>query len=131
LVASAFTGLDQRKFRTGILCGFLIGATGYLCLGLAPSLPFACAAVVLAHSGGAIAWVFSTTLLQIHTDDKFRGRVFSAEFAFSMLTLSIVSYSAGVLADKGVSVQSLAMYTGVIILIPALLWAMALRLWRE
>ena len=131
LVASAFTGLDQRKFRTGILCGFLIGATGYICLGLAPSLPFACAAVVLAHSGGAIAWVFSTTLLQIHTDDKFRGRVFSAEFAFSMLTLSIVSYSAGVLADKGVSVQSLAMYTGVIILIPALLWAMALRLWRE
>ena len=38
----------------------------------------------LAHSGGSIAWVFSTTLLQKYTDDKFRGRVFSAEFAFMM-----------------------------------------------
>ena len=77
-----------------------------------------------------MAWVFSTTLLQIHTDDKFRGRVFSAEFAFSMFTLSIVSYSAGVLADRGVSVHTLAIWTGLIILIPAILWALALRLWR-
>ncbi len=131
LIASRFTGLDQRKFRTGILCGFLIGAAGYMCLGLAPSLPFACAAIVLAHSGGAIGWVFSTTLLQIHTDDKFRGRVFSAEFAFSMLTLSIVSYGAGFFADQGVSVRTLAIWTGGIILIPAALWLAALQLWRE
>jgi MFS family permease len=129
--ASVFTGLSQARFRVGILCGFLIGAAGYICLGLAPPLPLACAAIVLAHSGGAIAWVFSTTLLQIHTEDRFRGRVFSAEFAFSMFTLSIVSFSAGVLADKGVSVRTLAMCTGVIILLPALLWALALRLWKE
>ncbi len=131
LTASIFTGVDQRKFRTAILCGFLIGATGYMCLGLSPSLPWACAAIVLAHSGGAIGWVFSTTLLQIHTGDKFRGRVFSAEFAFSMFTLSIVSYSAGVLADQGVPVRTLALCTGAIILIPACLWAAALRLWRD
>ena len=131
LLASTFTGLDQRKFRAGILCGFLIGATGYMCLGFSPSLPWACAAIVLAHSGGAIGWVFSTTLLQIHTDDRFRGRVFSAEFAFSMLTLSIVSYSAGVLADQGVPVRTLALCTGAIILVPAFLWGLALRLWRD
>ncbi len=129
--ASAFTGLDQHKFRIGILFGFLIGAAGYVCLGLAPSLLLACAAIVLAHSGGAIAWVFSTTLLQIQTDDRFRGRVFSAEFAFSMFTLSIVSYSAGILADQGVPVRTLAMWTGAVILIPAFLWGLALRLWRD
>ncbi len=131
LAASVFTGVDQRRFRTAILCGFLIGATGYMCLGLSPSLPWACAAIGLAHSGGAIGWVFSTTLLQIHTGDKFRGRVFSAEFAFSMFTLSIVSYSAGILADQGVPVRTLALCTGAVILIPACLWLAALRLWRD
>lgn len=131
LAASIFTGSDQRRYRTGILYGFVIGAAGYMGLALAPTLPWACAAIVLAHAGGAIAWVFSTTLLQIHTDDKFRGRVFSAEFAFSMFTLSIVSYSAGVLADRGIPVRTLALYTGFIVLIPACLWAMALSLWRD
>jgi hypothetical protein len=87
-------------------------------------------ALVVAHSGGSIAWVYSTTLLQTGTSDRFRGRVFSAEFALSMAMLSIVSYSAGVLADGGVPVRTLAMWTGLVVLIPSLLWAVAIRtLW--
>ena len=86
---------------------------------------------MLAHSGGSTAWVFSTTLLQLRTEDKFRGRVFSAEFAFSMLTLSVVSYSAGLLSDRGVSVRSLAQTTAALVLIPGIGWAIAQRLWRN
>ncbi len=131
LIASTWTGLDERNFRRGILCGFGLGFVGYCTLGLSANLAMACLGIVIAHSGGAIAWVFSTTLLQMKTDDTFRGRVFSAEFALSMLTLSIVSYGAGLLADVGVSVRTLAIATGFMVLIPGILWAFAQRLWRE
>jgi hypothetical protein len=100
-------------------------------LGFSGSLLGACVAVVIAHSGGSTCWVFSTTLLQLHTEDRFRGRVFSAEFAFNMLMLSATTYTAGLLADKGVSVYRLAMLTGLLILIPGILWAMAQRLWKQ
>lgn len=131
LIGALWAGHDPARLRRGILYGFLIGAAGYLALGVAPNLLLACSAVVLAHAGGSTIWVFSTTLLQAQTDDRFRGRVFSAEFAFSMLSMSTVSYLAGVLIDLGASVRSVAIGTGLIVLIPSLLWALALRLWRR
>jgi MFS family permease len=131
IIANYFTGTDQRKFRIGILCGFVIGALGYALLGTAGALWTACLAVIIAHGGSSVSWVFSTTILQMSTDDKFRGRVFAAEAAFSMLTISIVSYSAGILADAGVRVRTLASGTGLLILVPVILWTLALRLWSE
>jgi MFS family permease len=130
-VASYWSGHNEQRFRIGIVVSFVVGSVGYFLLGFAPSLLLACLCVVLAHSGGSTAWVFSTTLLQLHTEDKFRGRVFSAEFAFSMLTLSVLSYSAGLLSDRGVPVQSLARMTSALVLIPGIAWAIAQRLWRD
>lgn len=130
LVATRWSGHDERRYRIGIVLGFVTGGIGYLLLGWSGSLIGACLAVVLAHSGGSTTWVFSTTLLQSHTDDRFRGRVFSAEFAFNMLTLSLTTYSAGLLADHGVSVYTLATITGMMVLVPGILWAIAQRLWR-
>ena len=130
IMAARWSGHDQRRYRLGIVFGFLTGALGYTLLGWSGSLPGACLAVMLAHSGGSTTWVFSTTLLQLQTDDRFRGRVFSAEFAFNMLTLSLTTYTAGLLSDQGVSVYTLARLTGLLVLIPGILWAMALRLWR-
>jgi MFS family permease len=130
LCGGYWAGRSEPRLRRGILIGFLLGATGYLLLGASRAAWQACAAVAVAHAGGSIIWVFSTTLLQKQTDDRFRGRVFSAEFAFSMLTMSVVNYLAGVLADEGVAVKMLAFLTGGIVLIPAAAWALALRLWR-
>ncbi|MBI3281833.1 MAG: MFS transporter [Acidobacteria bacterium] len=130
MVAGLWTGSRASRFRVAILFGFLVGALGYVALSAAGSVWTASAAVVLAHSGGAIAWVYSTTLLQIQTEDRFRGRVFSAEFAFSMLVLSIITYTAGVLADAGIPVRTLAAWTGLIVLLPAVWWGRSLRLWR-
>jgi predicted MFS family arabinose efflux permease len=130
-VASRWTGHNERRFRLGIVASFVVGSIGYFLLGYAPSLVLACLCVVLAHSGGSTAWVFSTTLLQLHTEDKFRGRVFSAEFAFTMLTLSLVSYSAGLFSDEGVSPGTLAHITAALVLIPGIAWAIAQRLWRH
>ena len=67
--------------------------------------------VVLAHAGTSTNWVFSATLLQIHTEDRFRGRAFSADYALCMLTISASSYLAGAL-DLGVALATFAIYLG-------------------
>jgi hypothetical protein len=129
ILISRWSGHDEQRFRLGIIAGFVAGAIGYVALGFAWSLPAACLAIVLAHSGGSTCWVFSTTLLHLHTEDRFRGRVFSTEFAFNMLTLSATTYTAGYLSDQGTSVYTLAKITGLLILVPGILWAIAQKLW--
>ncbi len=131
LVAGYCLGRESRRLRLGILLGFLAGAAGYLALSVAPSLAWACSAVILAHGGSSTIWVFSTTLLQEQTEDRYRGRVFSADYALQSLTVSVVSYLAGVLIDLGVGVRTMAALTGLLTLAPALLWGLAQRFWRD
>jgi hypothetical protein len=57
--------------------------------------------------------------------------VSSAEFAFTMVTLSLVSYSAGLLFDQQVTVRTLAHATAALVAAAGILWALAQRLWRE
>ncbi|HYL76542.1 MAG TPA: MFS transporter [Bryobacteraceae bacterium] len=121
----------HKRMRFGILLGFLGGAIGYWTLGHASGLLVACAAIALAHAGGSSLWVFSSTLLQIQTDDKFRGRVFAAEWAFSVLAMSLTSYSAGVLIDGQMSAPAVASLTGLVMLLPAVLWGWALTSWKH
>jgi MFS family permease len=127
LISGYWAGSLRSRMRLGILFAFLVVSIGYLGLAAAPTFPLACAAIIFAHAGGSTLWVFSTTLLQVQTDDRLRGRVFSAEFAFSVLTMSLSSYSAGALIDRGVPVGYVAGLTGLVMLIPALLWAHVLK----
>ena len=131
MIAGRFAHSNEKRLRMGILAGFLLAAAGYLLLGISHSLLAASAAVTLAHGGGSIVWVFSTTLLQMKTDDRFRGRVFSADFAFSMLVLSTTNFYAGILVDKGMDPHWIATGTGLLMLLPAVLWLAAQRLWRS
>jgi predicted MFS family arabinose efflux permease len=126
-----WSGQNRARLRLGILFGFLLGATGFAGLSVAPSLALAVLAVVIASSGNSLGWVFSTTLLQFHTEDRFRGRVFSADFAFLVLSMSIASFLAGQLVDWGVPARAVALWTGLLALLPAAAWAFAMRVWRE
>jgi MFS family permease len=130
LIAGRWSGYSEQRMRSGIMFAYGIACFGYLTVSWAPSLPIVCLAVAIAHSGGSIAWVFSTTLLQKYTEDKYRGRVFSAEFAFTMGTLSVVTFFAGVSVDAGLPVRMLALVVGCLMLIPSGLWIWAQRLWR-
>jgi MFS family permease len=131
VVAGYWAGRARPRLRRGILFGFAISGLGYLALALSPSLAPAVLAVAFAHGGGSIGWVFSTTLLQFQTDDRFRGRVFSADFAFMVLTMSIATYGCGALIDWGVPVRALALATAIVAVFPALGWMFAMRLWRD
>ena len=135
LIGSFSTGFwarnDERRMRKGIFWAFLIAGASYALLSGAPTLPVAALAVMAGHAGTSQAWVFSTTMLQRTTEDRFRGRVFSADFAGLFLVMAAVSYAASHLIDGGVHVRHIALATGAISLVPALLWWRAQRLWSD
>jgi predicted MFS family arabinose efflux permease len=130
LISATWAGRSERRLRTGILCGLLASGAGYTMLGLSKSLLLACSWTILAHMGAAVVWVFSTTLLQLTTDDRFRGRVFAAELGLAMVTLAAGAYVAGYFLDAGVPATSVATDTGLLMLIPAALWLWAQRFWK-
>ena len=86
---------------------------------------------MLAHMGGSTVWVFSTTLLQLHTEDRFRGRVFAADLGLGSLTFAVTAYLAGVFLDSGISARTVATGTGALMLVPAAILAWALRVSRS
>jgi MFS family permease len=131
LVSARWAGRSDRRLQLGILFGYLTVAVGYGTLGSSRTVWMAAACAMLAHMGGSTVWVFSTTLLQLHTDDRFRGRVFSADLGFSMLTIAAGAYLCGRLLDSGVSARMVATCTGLVMLIPAVLWALATRVGME
>jgi predicted MFS family arabinose efflux permease len=131
LATGRWAGNRQARLRMGIFFGFLCGSAGYLWLGTSGGLAIAVLAVVLAHAGSSSNWVFSTTLLQLYTEDRFRGRVFAADYGLCMLGISASSYLAGVAIDLGVPVRTLAIAIGLVMLAPAGVWAIALRVTKS
>jgi len=126
LVSGRWAHDRQARLRVGILVGFLLAAAGYIWLGGTAALWMAVLAVVLAHAGSSTNWVFSTTLLQVYTADRFRGRVFAADYGLCMLGISASSYLAGVAIDWGIPVRTFALAIGCVMLIPAAAWAAVL-----
>jgi len=127
LFSARWAGHSDQRLRLGILFGYLTIGVGYFGLGMSPNVWLACLWIILAHCGGSTVWVFSTTLLQFNTEDRFRGRVFSTDLGFSMLTIAIGAYVCGIFLDRGVSARVVASATGLIMIFPALLWAWAMR----
>lgn len=127
LFSARWAGQSQRRLQLGILFGYLTIGAGYFGLGVSPNIWVACLFIALAHCGGSTVWVFSTTILQLNTEDRFRGRVFSADLGFSMLTIAVGAYVCGIFLDRGVSPRVVASVTGLLMIVPALLWALATR----
>ncbi|MBA3976178.1 MAG: MFS transporter [Candidatus Solibacter sp.] len=131
LIGSLLSGYLARnqpdRMRRGIFWGFLIVAAGYMALSGSASLWTACLFVILGHTGTSLCWVYSTTMLHGMTEDRYRGRVFSADYAGLFLVMSVVSFAAAVMVDAGVSVRAVAFGTGVIGILPAALWYAAQR----
>jgi MFS family permease len=127
IISSRWAGRSDRRLELGILFGYLTIAVGYGALGLCRTAWTASACAMLAHAGGSTVWVFSTTLIQLHSDDRFRGRVFAADLGFSMFTIAAGAFICGRFLDAGVAARTVASWTGLIMLIPATLWALATR----
>jgi hypothetical protein len=128
VLAQRLGGTSVVFLRRLIGPGFLIMALGYACVSQAPSLWLAALALVLAHSGASIQWVFSTTLLQLTVPHRLQGRVFAIELALFTLATAASSYLTGLASVAGWSPRQLALLLGGLALPPALL--VTVLLWR-
>jgi len=127
LISARWAGQNDHRLRLGILFGYLTIALGYGLIGVSRSVWMAAACAMLAHAGGSTVWVFSTTLLQLRTEDRFRGRVFSADLGLASFTFASTAYLCGHFLDLGIPVRTMAVGTGILMLIPAALLAWVLR----
>ncbi|MBI3493702.1 MAG: MFS transporter [Acidobacteria bacterium] len=125
-------GQQPRTLRRAIAPAFFTVGLFYVTLAGAPTLALAAMAVLCAHVGGSILWVFSTVLLQLEVPDRFRGRVFAAELAFVTLITSLSSYCTAFALDRaGWSPRALSFTLGVLFCIPGVLWLLILSRWHE
>jgi len=127
LVSARWAGQNEPRLRLGILFGYIAVAFGYGLIGFCPNVWMAAACAMLAHAGGSTVWVFSTTLLQLRTEDRFRGRVFSADLGLASFTFATTAYLCGHFLDLGISARTMATGTGFFMLVPAALLAWVLR----
>jgi hypothetical protein len=131
LLGTRWTRESADRLRIALGFGFAAALLGYVALSFAPALGWASASLIVAHGGLSMVWVSSTSLLQMQTEDRFRGRVFSAEFGFAVLTMSLSSYTAGELVDHGVPVRTVALLTGLVMSAPLAAWTWAQRFWKN
>lgn len=131
LIAARWAGQNDRHLGFGILLGYLTIACGYVVLGVSRSVWMAAACAMLAHAGGSTVWVFSTTLLQLHSEDRFRGRVFAADLGLGSLSFAVTAYLCGRFLDAGISARTVATSTGLAMLIPAGILTLTLRAARS
>jgi MFS family permease len=122
-------GLESRMWRSISLSFFVLGAS-YVAFSQAPNLLLGIVCVFCAHMGGGSNWVVPTALLQIHTEDRFRGRIFAIDFGANMLTSAVSTYVLGVGLDVWrLSARQLAIGLGLVLLLPGLLWLPAQAKW--
>jgi hypothetical protein len=127
LISARWAGRSDRRLQLGILFGYLTIGAGYSLLGASRSIWMAAACALLAHAGGSTVWVFSTTLLQLHSEDRFRGRVFSADLGLASLSFAVTAFVCGRFLDAGFSARLVATGTGVLMLVPATILFLVLR----
>ena len=130
LIAANWAGQRDERLRRGILLGFCAAAAGVASLAIAPNVWLAVLCVVVAHCGGSVIWTFSTTMLQLNSEDQFRGRVFAADFGLCMIAIAVTSYASSAAIDAGVSLRALAAITGGFLILPVAWWVWMQRLWR-
>jgi MFS family permease len=124
-------GQTPRALRRTIGPAYFMVGAFYVLLAFAPTLPIAAAAVLCAHFGGSILWVFSTVLLQMEVPDRFRGRVFAAELALVTLSSSASSYwTAYQLDHAGWSPRTLSFALGAMFMVPGAVWLLILSRWQ-
>jgi MFS family permease len=152
VVARRFTGREIPRIRWAIAYAFVMGGVFYLCMATVPTLlggidptrgflgsalhvygpsvlglSAMCFCLFLARFHGAVIWVFSTVLLQMLSEDRYRGRVFAAETSLFTASMMASSVAAGFALDSrhmGVGPVILAM--AVVSLVVGVIWVVSL-----
>lgn len=119
---------SARSLQRWIVGGFALSASGWLLVGLAPSLPVALAGWVLRGMGGSINWTYSDVLLQLKVPNHVLGRVYALDLAFFTLVASFGVWSNSLLLDQpAADPRQVALWLAAAALGALAAWATALR----
>lgn len=99
LVMRRWLGDTPRRLMLGVSLGFVIMTVGTAWLALVDGLGTLLAATLTRTLGTGTLWVFASAMLQTIVPDRYRGRVFSFEFAALTLTQSISTFAGGFMLD--------------------------------
>lgn len=103
---------------------FPVAVCGFVAFGLAPSIPFASAALFLAHGSTSTIWVCSMPLLQKTVPNHVLGRVLSVELALVTTAIAFSGLFVGVLLSRfDVAPRTAAFAMASLLVIPWLAWA--------
>ena len=128
VIARRVAGEKRRALRNSITVGFLLSGVFYVAFGQARTFFPAALALMIAHMGGSILWVFSTVLLQLDVPDDFRGRVFALDFVLFSLGFAVSNFCAGYFMDAlQLNPRTIATILGSYFILPGILWVLSLR----
>ncbi len=113
--------------RKAIGGAFFFSCVAYIFFSQAPNIFFAAFWVFWGHLGGSVQWVFSTTLLHRRVEDRFRGRLFSAEMTLMTLMLSFSTWCTGAAMDMGIDPRTIVLVLALLFLLPGTGWLLYLR----
>lgn len=119
-----FTKDRERPMRIAIILAYLVAAIGLSTVGTLESLAVVLIGMFLRGFGSGVNWVFSTQLLLQTTPSRFRGRVFSTEYALLTLMNAAGAATAGWVLDHTTLGLSLSLFVlAALTLAAGLLWA--------
>lgn len=125
-------GHEPHALRRALAPAYLAYGACYVALAFVPNLWLASLAVLGAHGAGAVLWVASTVLLQLHVPDALRGRIFAVELAVVTIVASSATYlTAYGLDEIAIPAQSMAILIGVAFVAPGIVWLYLAAHWRR
>jgi MFS family permease len=126
MVARRIGGDAPAFLDRAISVGFVVNAVFWLLFSQAPNLWMAALCLGLAHTGVATQWVFSSSLIAISVEDRFRGRAFSLDMMSQITLLGLSSWIGGRLLDRsGVEPRTLMAWLSVVLLGALAVWVLS------
>jgi MFS family permease len=101
LVARRVGGDEPRFLERAIGLGYLVTAVAWLGFAASPTWWLAAAFLAAAHTGASVQWSFSSALITLSVEDRFRGRAFSLDMMAQLVLLAASSSLGGWLLDQG------------------------------
>ena len=107
--------------RRAILISFVLAGVGYFAFSSTQAFILGALFVMLAHMFTGILWTLSSTMLQLLTPDKMRGRIFALDFGTNTVTTALSTFLVGVMLEQW-EPRVVASAMAVVFIVYALLW---------
>jgi predicted MFS family arabinose efflux permease len=123
LIARRMGGDEPPFLERAIGWAFWVTALFWALFAFSPNLAIAAICLSLAHTGVATQWVFSSSLINLRVENRFRGRVFAVDSMFFLIVLGISSWAGGRALDAfGISPRTLMASLSVILCFSGAVW---------